>query len=136
MSHGFPQGMTIAPKDNLYYAQYDMEYSVKGNGDNVIKADKYRLNLYYNPLKRGEKICDIQHSVSEQSAEPAIYIISWRIIAAKQPIMLHISKTRLSSRQSCRSCCRIWKEWRTEKPDSVPFSHLSSMERNTCSKAS
>ncbi len=51
-----------------------MEYSVKGNGDNVIKADKYRLNLYYNPLKRGEKICDIQHSVSEQSAELDIII--------------------------------------------------------------
>lgn len=80
MSHGFPQGMTIAPKDNLYYAQYDMEYSVKGNGDNVIKADKYRLNLYYNPLKRGEKICDIQHSVSEQSAELDI------IIQAKEPV--------------------------------------------------
>lgn len=30
--------MTIAPKDNFYYAQYDMEYSVEGNGDNVIKA--------------------------------------------------------------------------------------------------
>ena len=80
MSHGFPQGMTIAPKDNLYYAQYDMEYSVKGNGDNVIKADKYRLNLYYNPLKRGEKICDIQHSVSEQSAELDI------IIQTKEPV--------------------------------------------------
>lgn len=80
MSHGFPQGMTIAPKDNLYYAQYDMEYSVKGNGDNVIKADKYRLNLYYNPLKRGEKICDIQHSASEQSAELDI------IIQTKEPV--------------------------------------------------
>lgn len=80
MSHGFPQGMTIAPKDNLYYAQYDMEYSVKGNGDNVIKADKYRLNLYYNPLKRGEKICDIQHSVSEQSAELDM------IIQTKEPV--------------------------------------------------
>ena len=80
MSHGFPQGMTIAPKDDLYYAQYDMEYSVKGNGDNVIKADKYRLNLYYNPLKRGEKICDIQHSVSEQSAELDI------IIQTKEPV--------------------------------------------------
>lgn len=80
MSRGFPQGMTIAPKDNLYYAQYDMEYSVKGNGDNVIKADKYRLNLYYNPLKRGEKICDIQHSVSEQSAELDI------IIQTKEPV--------------------------------------------------
>ena len=80
MGHGFPQGMTIAPKDNLYYAQYDMEYSVKGNGDNVIKADKYRLNLYYNPLKRGEKICDIQHSVSEQSAELDM------IIQTKEPV--------------------------------------------------
>ena len=80
MSHGFPQGMTIAPKDNLYYAQYDMEYSVKGNGDNVIKADKYKLNLYYNPLKRGEKICDIQHAVSEQSAGLDI------IIQTKEPV--------------------------------------------------
>ena len=69
MSRGFPQGMTIAPKDNLYYAQYDMEYSVGGNGDNVIKADNYKLNIYYNPSKRGERICDIQHAVSEQSAE-------------------------------------------------------------------
>lgn len=33
-----------------------MEYSVGGNGDNVIKADNYKLNLYYNPSKRGEKI--------------------------------------------------------------------------------
>ena len=84
MSHGFPQGMTIAPKDNLYYAQYDMEYSVKGNGDNVIKADKYRLNLYYNPLKRGEKICDIQHSVSEQSEEVDLLIKSGESVADRE----------------------------------------------------
>ena len=80
MSHGFPKGMTIAPKDNLYYAQYDMDYSVGGNGDNVIKANKYKLNLYYNPLKRGEKICDIQHSVAEQSAEVD------RMIVSKEPV--------------------------------------------------
>ena len=84
MSHGFPQGMTIAPKDDLYYAQYDMEYSVKGNGDNVIKADKYKLNLYYNPLKRGEKICDIQHSVSEQSAEVDLLIGSRESVADRE----------------------------------------------------
>ena len=80
MSHGFPQGMAIVPKDNLYYAQYDMGYSVGGNGDNMIKADKYKFNLYYNPLKRGEKICDIQHSVAEQSAEVNL------IIASKDPV--------------------------------------------------
>ena len=36
-----------------------MEYSVGGNGDNVIEADNYKLNLYYNPSKRGEK--DMRH---------------------------------------------------------------------------
>ena len=57
-----------------------MEYSVGGNGDNVIKADNYKLNLYYNPSKRGEKICDIQHAVSEQSAELDI------MIRTKEPV--------------------------------------------------
>ncbi|MGN1219318.1 MAG: hypothetical protein ACI4TU_00070 [Candidatus Cryptobacteroides sp.] len=38
MSHGFPQGMTIAPKDNLYYAQYDMDYSVGGSQVDICKA--------------------------------------------------------------------------------------------------
>lgn len=57
-----------------------MEYSVGGNGDNVIKSDNYKLNLYYNPSKRGEKICDIQHAVSEQSAELDI------MIRTKEPV--------------------------------------------------
>lgn len=96
MSHGFPQGMTIAPKDNLYYAQYDMEYSVKGNGDNVIKADKYRLNLYYNPLKRGEKICDIQHSVSEQSAEVDLLIKSKEAVADREDTVRRFNLLEIS----------------------------------------
>ena len=32
------QGMTIAPKDNLYYAQYDMEYSVGGNQSTAARS--------------------------------------------------------------------------------------------------
>ena len=84
MSRGFPQGMSIAPKDNLYYAQYDMDYSVGGKGDKVIKASKYKLNLYFNPLKRGEKICDIQHSVAEQSAEVDLIITSREAVADRE----------------------------------------------------
>ena len=41
-----------------------------------------------------------------------------------------------NSEANMQKLLQVWKEWRTEKPDSVPFSHLSSMERNTCSKAS
>ena len=96
MSHGFPQGMTIAPKDNLYYARYDMEYSVKGNGKNVIKAGKYKLNLYYNPLKRGEKICDIQHSVSEQSAEVDLLIGSGEAVADREDTVKRFNLLEIS----------------------------------------
>jgi transposase len=66
MSHGNPKGMTLAKKENLYYAQYEMDYTVHGKGDALIKADKYRLNLYFNPAKRADAMCDIQHAVNEQ----------------------------------------------------------------------
>ena len=96
MSRGFPLGMTIAPKDNLYYAQYDMDYSVKGNGDNVIKADRYKLNLYLNPLKRSEKICDIQHSVAEQSAEVELMMASKAPVADREDTVKRFNLLEIS----------------------------------------
>jgi len=66
MSHGNPEGMTLAKKEKLYYAQYEMDYTVHGKGDALIKADKYRLNLYFNPAKRADAMCDIQRAVNEQ----------------------------------------------------------------------
>src|SRR5574344_1342552 len=80
MSEGYPKGMKLSAKEKLYYAQYSKDYFVSGNGDNVIKADKYRINLYVSPMKRAEAMCDIQHSVAEQSAEVD------RMIASKEPV--------------------------------------------------
>lgn len=81
MSRGYPEGMSMARKENLYYAQYDIDYAVKGYGNNAIKADKYRLNLYFNPEKRAAAMCDIQHAVDEQAE--AIE----EIIASKKPVV-------------------------------------------------
>lgn len=67
MSHGFPKGMTIAKKVNLFYTQYDVDYSVNGNGSHITKADKYKLNLYFNPEKQNSDMCDIQHAAMEQA---------------------------------------------------------------------
>lgn len=67
MSRGYPEGMKLARKEKIYYVQYDMEYTVKGNGGNMIKADKYKVNLYFNPFKRAGAICDIQDAIAEQS---------------------------------------------------------------------
>jgi len=66
ISRGYPKGMTLARKEKVYYAQYDADYSVKGNGEYIVNAEKYKINIYYNPMKRTEAICDIQHAIDEQ----------------------------------------------------------------------
>lgn len=68
MSEGYPKGMKLSAKERLYYAQYHVDYAVKGNGENIIKAPKYAINLYFNPMKHADAMCDIQQAVDEQSA--------------------------------------------------------------------
>ncbi len=67
MSRGYPKGMSISKDEDLFYTQFDMEYTVKGNGEHEIKAEKYKLNLYLDPQKRSAAVCDIQHAVMEQT---------------------------------------------------------------------
>lgn len=66
MSKGYPAGMRLAPKEKLYYAQYDRSYSVKGNGDNVIHSDRLKINLYFNPHKRAEDAMAVSEAVEDQ----------------------------------------------------------------------
>ena len=80
MSEGYPKGMKLSAKEKLYYAQYSKDYFVGGNGDNVIKADKYRINLYFSPMKRAEAMCDIQEAIDGQSAAVAA------LVADKKPV--------------------------------------------------
>ena len=67
MSKGYPEGMSVAPGENIYYMQRECEYAVKGNGDSVIEAKKYKLNLYFNPFKRAEDQLAIEQAAVEQS---------------------------------------------------------------------
>ena len=69
MGKGFPEGMSVAPKEGIYFMQRDCEYSVKGNGDNVIEARKYKLNLYFNPFKRAEDQINFGKDKSVRSYE-------------------------------------------------------------------
>ena len=81
MSRGFPKGMSVAPKEKLYYMQRDAGYAVSGNGDNVIGAKKYKLNLYFNPFKRADDQISIEQAAGEQSR------LMDEIIASKKPVV-------------------------------------------------
>lgn len=68
LSSGIPEGMDYDAGSSLFYRQYDCDYSVKGNGENTIKADRLKINLYFSPMGRANAINAIQAQIEEQLA--------------------------------------------------------------------
>jgi transposase len=66
LSSGVPSGMTYNVDKEIYYAQYDSSYSVKGNGDNIIEANRLRINIYYSPIARAKAIMALQQDIENQ----------------------------------------------------------------------
>jgi len=59
---GAPEQMSIDVATQVFFCQYDEDYGVKGNGGTVHKADRFKLNIYFDPIKRGE---DISNQMTE-----------------------------------------------------------------------
>lgn len=66
MSTGVPEGMSFSKETKLFYKQYDLDYQVKGNGDHVIKADRLKLNLYFDIHKRADDLARMQMAIADQ----------------------------------------------------------------------
>ena len=66
LSTGVPEGMTFSKETGLFYKQYDLDYQVQGNGDHVIKADRLKLNLYYDIHKRADDLARVQMAIANQ----------------------------------------------------------------------
>lgn len=81
ISSGIPDGMSYDPKSELFYSQYDCQYSVKGNGDNIIEADRLKINLYFSVEGRARAITAMQNDISDQSAIAERLIASGQIIS-------------------------------------------------------
>ena len=69
-----PDGMDIDIESRLYYKQYDLDYEVKSKGETIKKADRMKLNLYFNSMLRGEqqRTLDIKIAGQEQSLDKAV----------------------------------------------------------------
>lgn len=62
-----PEGMEIDPIERIYYKQFDLEYQIEGKRDNVKQADKLKLNLYFDPVRRGHELIDLNIAVKAQA---------------------------------------------------------------------
>jgi transposase len=54
-----PEGMAIDPDEKIYYKQYDINYEVKGTGKSTKRADRLKLNLYLEPMRRAQELLEL-----------------------------------------------------------------------------
>jgi len=61
-----PEEMELDAAERIYYKQYELEYQIAGKRDNIKQADKLRLNLYFDPVRRSRELIDLDIVLNEQ----------------------------------------------------------------------
>ena len=61
-----PDGMEIDPNERIYFKQFDLEYQIEGTRDNIKQADRLKLNLYFDPVRRGHELIDLDIAIHSQ----------------------------------------------------------------------
>lgn len=69
-----PDGMSLDRDNELYYKQYDIDYEINCRGGSVKRADRMKLNLYFDPSIRGDQIkrTDIKVSFQKEGLDAMI----------------------------------------------------------------
>ena len=63
-----PEGMAIDPDAKIYYKQYDIDYVVKSIGQSIKASDRLKLNLYFDPVRRGLELMELDIALTLQEA--------------------------------------------------------------------
>jgi hypothetical protein len=62
-----PEGMAIDPEAKIYYIQYDIEYEVESIGQTSKASNRLKLNLYFDPIRRGLELIELDIALSVQA---------------------------------------------------------------------
>jgi transposase len=63
-----PEGMVVDPVAKVYYKQYDIDYKVESTGQTVKLSNRLKLNLYFDPVRRGLELMELDIALSLQEA--------------------------------------------------------------------
>jgi transposase len=63
-----PDGMDIDPDIRIYYKQYDIDYEVESTGTSTKTADRLKLNIYFDPIRRGGELVQLDIALKAQEA--------------------------------------------------------------------
>jgi hypothetical protein len=63
-----PEGMAVDPDARIYYRQYDIDYEVESIGTTAKAANRLKLNLYFDPIRRGFELMELDIALALQEA--------------------------------------------------------------------
>ena len=63
---GCPDGMRVDPDARIYHAQHDIDYHVGGTPDHPIVSDRLKLNVYFDPIRRGHELTELDITLTIQ----------------------------------------------------------------------
>ena len=63
-----PEEMELDQTERIYFKQYALEYQIEGKCDNVKQADRLRLNLYFDPVRRSQELIDLDIILRDQKS--------------------------------------------------------------------
>ena len=61
-----PEEMEVDPESLIYYHQYNVDYEVKSKGKSTQKADRMKVNLYLDPVRRSEELVNLDADLKSQ----------------------------------------------------------------------
>jgi hypothetical protein len=67
-----PEGMEIDSDMRLYFQQFDIDYAVESAavvGGGVKKSDRLKLNLYFDVIRRGEELMNLEIDIKLQRVQ-------------------------------------------------------------------
>ena len=61
-----PEGMEVDEDRHVYYRQYDLNYKMDVRKDCTRDADRLKLNLYFDPVRRSEQLMELDIDMRRQ----------------------------------------------------------------------
>ena len=71
-----PESMAIDPDAMVYHKQFDIDYEVESTGQATKMSDRLKLNLYFDPLRRGMELMELDIALSFQEAALGELLVS------------------------------------------------------------
>jgi len=63
-----PEGMVVDPEAMVYHKQCDIDYEVESTGQATKMSDRLKLNLYFDPVRRGLELMELDIALTFQEA--------------------------------------------------------------------